>query len=65
MVEKIFKKIRMKMQEKKMSVEELAQKSGLTIKCIKSIKDGTRKSLTLDELYNISIAFEINIKELL
>ena len=65
MLDRVFGKIVKVMNEKNMSVEELSEKSGLTYNCIKAIKDGTRKKFTLDDLYNIANAFEMNIKELL
>lgn len=65
MVKKVSKRITEIMKEKNVSSEELAEKTGLTINCIKSINKGTRKRLTLDDIYIIANAFEMNIKELL
>lgn len=65
MNEKIFAKIREVMKERKVTPEELAEKSGLTLKCIKGIISGTRKRFTLDELDKVATALEVNIKELL
>jgi len=53
------------MDRKCISAEELSKKTGLKYSCTKAIKDGTRRKITLDELYVISNAFEMNIKELL
>jgi len=53
------------MERKCISAEELSKKTGLKYSCTKAIKDGTRKKITLDDLYVISNAFEMNIKELI
>lgn len=53
------------MEERGISAEELSKKTGLKYSCTKAIKNGTRKKITLDDLYIISNVFEMNIKELI
>lgn len=65
MVKKVSKRITEIMEKKNISREELAERTGLTINCIKNINKGTRKRLTLNDMYIIANAFGMNIKELL
>jgi len=65
MNEKVFARIREVMKEKKITPEELAEKSGLTLKCIKGIISGTRKKFTLEDLDKAATGLGVAIKELL
>lgn len=65
MYEKILKNIRYYIEKTGLSIEELSEKTELSSIYLKSLVKGTRKNLSLDTIYKLSIAFNVDMMELI
>ena len=65
MYEKILENIRYYKNKTNMSIEDLSSKTNLSIPYLSSLIKGTRKNPSLDTIYKLSTAFEIDIMDLI
>lgn len=65
MYEKILENIRYYKEKTNISVEDLSLKTNLSIPYLSSLIKGTRKNPSLDTIYKLSVAFEIDIMDLI
>lgn len=65
MQEKVLKNMRNLINKNTLSIEELSEKTGLTVSYLKALKKGTRNNPALDTLEKIANAYGFNILDLI
>lgn len=65
LIKNLSRNVKKLMDEKKISMNELAKKTGLSFSVIRNIKEGKNKKLNAHNIYRLSLYFHISPQELL
>lgn len=65
MYEKVLENIRYYIEKTGLSIDQLAEKTDLSSIYLKSLVKGTRKNPSLDTIYKIATAFNIDMMDLI
>ena len=65
MYEKVLKNIRYYFMKTGISIEELSNQTNLSSAYLKSLIKGARKNPSLDTIYKLAVAFNVNIIDLI
>ena len=65
MYEKVLENIRDYIEKTGISIEELSEKTNLSSIYLKSLVKGTRKNPSLDTIYKLATAFNVDIMDLI